>query len=191
MGLHQHEPQMRARDVGGLPPSRGVPHSTDILTSRYLTSSHKAGWTAFERKGRSLRVLGFMASRRWLPRGHRSKRISLAGPRTRRKHSPRGEEGTEAVFFCPPMQTRQGRSDRCRPFGAARLPAARRIITSFSSSPPLEHSDAFVRSAGRSPRRASRACAACAWAARRGGTGPAHRGRRRTRVRTASRRCRR
>src|SRR5439155_26047401 len=39
MRLHHHEPQMRARNVGGLPSCRGVLHSAYILTSRYLMSS--------------------------------------------------------------------------------------------------------------------------------------------------------
>jgi len=39
--LHQDEPQMRARDVGGLPPCGGAPHRVDSLTSRYFMSSYR------------------------------------------------------------------------------------------------------------------------------------------------------
>src|SRR5713101_1899442 len=38
--LHHHEPQMRARNVGGLLSCRGAFHSPYILTSRYVMSSH-------------------------------------------------------------------------------------------------------------------------------------------------------
>src|SRR5438874_5055262 len=43
--LHQDEPQMRARDVGGLPLRGGAPHRFDSLTSRYFMSSYKLNLT--------------------------------------------------------------------------------------------------------------------------------------------------
>src|SRR5438132_29334 len=64
--LHQDEPQMRARDVGGLPPCGGAPHPVNSLTSRYFMSSYRLNLDSGDDRG-ALRIYFRRLAPRRLP----------------------------------------------------------------------------------------------------------------------------
>src|SRR5437588_3658283 len=50
--LHQHEPHMRARDVGGLPPCRGASHPRQYLNVKILHVKHRSELHHTSQQGR-------------------------------------------------------------------------------------------------------------------------------------------